>query len=119
MDPSQPDPSSPRRPPSAQAAGAALLRPPGTPHAAQGNSAPDHIVADPGHVVEPDGTEDPLANIDDDLLAPSGQPVSNPSPPQENAMHKPQDTPPVEVPPLDPTPPQDPIPHQNPMAGHR
>lgn len=30
-------------------------------------------------------------------------------------MHKPQDIPPVEVPPLDPTPPQDPIPHQNPM----
>ncbi|KAF1048840.1 MAG: hypothetical protein GAK35_00106 [Herbaspirillum frisingense] len=32
-------------------------------------------------------------------------------------MHKPQDTPPVEVPPLDPTPPQDPIPHQHP-SGH-
>jgi len=30
-------------------------------------------------------------------------------------MHKPQDIPPVEVPPLDPTPPQDPIPHQNPQ----
>lgn len=29
--------------------------------------------------------------------------------------HKPQDTPPLEVPPLDPTPPQDPIPHQNPL----
>ncbi|NQE30797.1 hypothetical protein RC55_16345 [Herbaspirillum seropedicae] len=35
---------------------------------------------------------------------------------QETLMHKPQDTPPVEVPPLDPTPPQDPIPHQNPTA---
>lgn len=31
-------------------------------------------------------------------------------------MHKPQDTPPVEVPPLDPTPPQDPIPHQHPSG---
>lgn len=31
-------------------------------------------------------------------------------------QHKPQDTPPVEVPPLDPTPPQDPIPHQHPSA---
>jgi len=30
-------------------------------------------------------------------------------------MHKPQDIPPVEVPPLDPNPPQDPIPHQNPQ----
>jgi hypothetical protein len=30
-------------------------------------------------------------------------------------MHKPQDIPPVEVPPLDPSPPQDPIPHQNPL----
>lgn len=29
-------------------------------------------------------------------------------------MHKPQDIPPVEVPPLDPTPAQEPIPHQNP-----
>lgn len=32
-------------------------------------------------------------------------------------MHKPQDVPPVEVPPLDPTPPQDPIPHQHPSQG--
>jgi hypothetical protein len=31
-------------------------------------------------------------------------------------MHKPQDVPPVEVPPLDPTPPQDPIPHQHPSG---
>lgn len=30
-------------------------------------------------------------------------------------MHKPQDIPPVEVPPLDPTPVQEPIPHQNPQ----
>jgi hypothetical protein len=32
-----------------------------------------------------------------------------------HSMHKPQDIPPVEVPPLDPTPQQDPIPHQNPQ----
>jgi hypothetical protein len=37
-------------------------------------------------------------------------------PQQESTMHKPQDTPPVEVPPLDPTPPQDPIPHQHPSG---
>jgi len=35
---------------------------------------------------------------------------------REIPMHKPQDTPPVEVPPLDPTPPQDPIPHQHPSG---
>lgn len=29
-------------------------------------------------------------------------------------QHKPQDVPPLEVPPLDPTPRQEPIPHQNP-----
>lgn len=119
MEPSQQDPLSSRHPHSAHASEAALLRPPGTPPAAQSSPAPDHIVADPGHVVEPDGTEDPLANADDGLLPQPGQPAPQPSPPQENAMHKPQDTPPVEVPPLDPTPPQDPIPHQNPMAGQR
>jgi len=32
-----------------------------------------------------------------------------------HSMHKPQDIPPVEVPPFDPTPPQDPIPHQHPQ----
>ncbi|MBN9355399.1 MAG: hypothetical protein J0I15_03005 [Herbaspirillum huttiense] len=101
---------------------AALLRPPGTPPAPSGAPVPDHIVADPGHVVEPDGTEDPLANADDGLLpTPPARPGDHPTPlpSEENTMHKPQDTPPVEVPPLDPTPPQDPIPHQNPMAGQR
>ncbi len=119
MDPSHQDPSSSRRPPSPHVSQAALLRPPGALPAAQGNPAPDHIVTDPRHVVEPDGTEDPLANADDGLLPDPHQPAPTPSPPQENAMHKPQDTPPVEVPPLDPTPPQDPIPHQNPMTGQR
>jgi hypothetical protein len=34
----------------------------------------------PGHVVEPDGTEDPLSNADDGLLPQPGQPAPQPSP---------------------------------------
>ncbi|MFJ3054795.1 hypothetical protein [Herbaspirillum sp. NPDC087042] len=67
--------------------------------------------------LEPDGTEDPWANADDGVLpGPADQPLRpHPSSP-ETHMHKPQDTPPVEVPPLEPTPSQDPIPHQNPST---
>ncbi|WP_299540324.1 hypothetical protein [uncultured Herbaspirillum sp.] len=111
---SDPDPVSTRAAP-------ALLRPPAMSATAQTPTPPDHIQPDPAQVIEPDGTEDPLANADDGLLPRPGSADPDRSPPlpptQENPMHKPQDTPPVEVPPLDPTPPQDPIPHQNPMAG--
>ncbi|MGB9983794.1 MULTISPECIES: hypothetical protein [unclassified Herbaspirillum] len=75
-------------------------------------------VPDRSGEVEPDGTEDPWANADDGVVPEHPAPTAAPSPafPKESHMHKPQDTPPVEVPPLDPTPPQDPIPHQNPTT---
>ncbi|AYR24999.1 hypothetical protein [Herbaspirillum rubrisubalbicans] len=105
-----------RQPPSPAEPAAALLRPPGTPPVLP--RAPLVGVGDhPSPVVEPDGTEDPWANADDGVVPGQGH---APHPfQQESSMHKPQDTPPVEVPPLDPTPPQDPIPHQNPSAGSR
>ncbi len=82
------------------------------PHAAMSLPMP---AAEPG--LEPDGTEDPWANADDGVLpGPADQPLRQHPSSQETPMHKPQDTPPVEVPPLDPTPPQDPIPHQNPTT---
>ncbi|BEV16056.1 hypothetical protein HBDW_28440 [Herbaspirillum sp. DW155] len=118
MDQPHPDPVLPRHTASPQAPAAALLRPPGLPPAPPRAAVPDHIETDPAHGVEPDGTEDPLANADDGILPhPAGSPSLPPA--QENTMHKPQDTPPVEVPPLDPTPPLDPIPHQNPVGGQR
>lgn len=73
--------------------------------------------AEPAPGLEPDGTEDPWANADDGVLpGPADQPLRPHPLSSETPMHKPQDIPPVEVPPLDPTPPQDPIPHQNPTT---
>ncbi|WP_232729707.1 hypothetical protein [Herbaspirillum huttiense] len=68
---------------------AALLRPPGTPPAPSGAPAPDHIVADPGHVVEPDGTEDPLANADDGLLPGQGADARSPRAPRSPLLQNP------------------------------
>lgn len=97
---------------------AALLRPPGSLAGVKPEDPALSSTAPNPDQVEPDGTEDPWSNADDGVLPEQPAPGVDPSPvfPKENHMHKPQDTPPVEVPPLDPTPPQDPIPHQNPTA---
>ncbi|HZG21373.1 MAG TPA: hypothetical protein VE092_15285 [Herbaspirillum sp.] len=114
------EPSQSRPRPSSEPA-AALLKPPGSVRGASAGQPVAPPASLPPGEVEPDGTEDPWANADDGMIPEHPEPPAASSPvlPKENHMHKPQDTPPVEVPPLDPTPPQDPIPHQNPTAGRQ
>ncbi|WP_343722664.1 hypothetical protein [Herbaspirillum seropedicae] len=81
----QPDPASPDMP------AAALLRPPAATQAnpASRQPSPDDPRANTDAEVEPDGTEDPLANADDGVVPGQGADARSPRAPRSPLLQNP------------------------------